>query len=149
MPSLFPPISASSVRELAGKLGLDAEILDKTVRDFNQGVQPVTFNHTHLDDCRPEGVTPPTTHWARKNETAPFYAYPVRPGITFTYLGVRVDLDARMVMKDSEPAANMFAAGEIMAGNVLTKGYAAGIGMMIGSVSGRMAGRGAAKNAHQ
>jgi tricarballylate dehydrogenase len=52
-----------------------------------------------------------------------------------------------MVMRDGAPAANMFAAGEIMAGNILTKGYAAGFGVTIGSVSGRMAGRGAAKNA--
>jgi hypothetical protein len=42
-----------------------------------------------------------------------------------------------MLMKDGKPAANMFAGGEIMAGNVLGKGYAAGIGMTIGSVFGR------------
>jgi succinate dehydrogenase/fumarate reductase flavoprotein subunit len=51
------------------------------------------------------------------------------------------------IMKDGKPAANMFAAGEIMAGNVLGKGYAAGIGMTIGSVFGRVAGREAAQNA--
>jgi tricarballylate dehydrogenase len=147
MPSLFPPITAKSIRELAGKLDLNADVLEKTIGDFNAGVRPGTFNHADLDDCRTEGVTPPKSHWARKIETAPFYAYPVRPGITFTYLGVRVNLEARMLMKDGTPAGNMFAAGEIMAGNVLTKGYAAGIGMTIGSVSGRMAGRGAAKNA--
>jgi tricarballylate dehydrogenase len=71
----------------------------------------------------------------------------VRPGITFTYLGTRVNRQARMLMKDGKPAANMFAAGEIMAGNVLGKGYAAGIGMTIGSVFGRVAGREAAQNA--
>ena len=147
MPSLFPPIAAGSMRELAQKLDLDGDVLEKTIADFNAGVRPGTFNHTDLDDCRTEGVTPPKSHWARKIETTPFYAYPVRPGITFTYLGVRVNFEARMLMQGGTPAANMFAAGEIMAGNVLTKGYAAGIGMTIGSVSGRMAGRGAAKNA--
>jgi tricarballylate dehydrogenase len=147
MPSLFPPITADSSPELAQKLELDANVLDRTIREFNAGVLPGTFNHADLDDCRTDGVTPPKTHWARRIETAPFYAYPVRPGITFTYLGVRVNIDTRMLMKDGAPSANMFAAGEIMAGNVLTKGYAAGIGMTIGSVSGRMAGRGAAKNA--
>ena len=64
-----------------------------------------------------------------------------------TYLGTRVNKQARMLMKDGKPAANMFAAGEIMAGNVLGKGYAAGIGMTIGSVFGRIAGREAAQNA--
>jgi tricarballylate dehydrogenase len=41
----------------------------------------------------------------------------------------------------------MFAAGEIMAGNVLGKGYTAGIGMTIGSVFGKIAGEGAARHA--
>jgi len=106
-----------------------------------------TFDDKILDDCRTEGLTPPKTHWARRIETAPFYAYPVRPGITFTYLGTRVNKDARMIMLDGKPAVNMFAAGEIMAGNVLGRGYAAGIGMTIGSVFGRIAGREAAANA--
>jgi tricarballylate dehydrogenase len=147
MPSLYPPVKADSIRELAGKLGLDPQSLETTVETFNQAVRPGTFDHTILDDCRTEGLTPPKTHWARRIETAPFYAYPVRPGITFTYLGTRVNKEARMLMADGRPSANMFAAGEIMAGNVLGKGYAAGIGMTIGSVFGRVAGREAAKNA--
>jgi tricarballylate dehydrogenase len=58
-----------------------------------------------------------------------------------------VNKQSRMVMKDGKPSANMFAAGEIMAGNVLGKGYAAGIGMTIGSVFGKIAGEGAARHA--
>jgi tricarballylate dehydrogenase len=147
MPSLFPPIEAGSIAELAGKLELDAGVLEKTIAGFNAAVRPGTFDHTILDDCRTEGLTPPKSHWARRIETPPFYAYPVRPGITFTYLGTRVNSQARMLMNDGKPAANMFAAGEIMAGNVLGQGYAAGIGMTIGSVFGRVAGREAAKHA--
>src|SRR6201994_2845912 len=147
MPTLFPPIEADSISGLAGKLELDAAALENTVAGFNAAVRPGTFDHTILDDCRTEGLTPPKTHWARRIEMPPYYAYPVRPGITFTYLGTRVNKQARMLMKDGKPAANMFAAGEIMAGNVLGKGYAAGIGMTIGSVFGRIAGREAAKNA--
>ena len=41
-------------------------------------------------------------------------------------------------------SSNIFAAGEIMAGNILGKGYPAGTGMTIGSVFGRIAGKGAA-----
>ena len=144
MPSLYPPIEADTLAELAGKLEIDTDAFLKTMLDFNAAVRPGTFDHTVLDDCRTEGLTPPKTHWARKIEKAPFYAYPVRPGITFTYLGTRVDRQARMLLVDGGPAANMFAAGEIMAGNVLGQGYAAGIGMTIGSVFGRIAGREAA-----
>lgn len=147
MPTLFPPIKADSIAELAGKFDLDPAVLENTIAGFNAAVKPGTFDHTILDDCRTEGLSPPKTHWARKVETPPYYAYPVRPGITFTYLGTRVNRQSRMLMADGKPAANMFAAGEIMAGNVLGKGYAAGIGMTIGSVFGRIAGREAAQNA--
>jgi tricarballylate dehydrogenase len=147
MPTLFPPIAGATVAELASKLTLDPVALEKTVAEFNAAVQPGTFDHTILDDCRTEGITPAKTHWARRIEAPPYLAYPVRPGITFTYLGTRVTKEARMLMKDGKPSANMFAAGEIMAGNVLGKGYAAGMGMTIGSVFGRIAGREAAKHA--
>src|ERR1700740_1149565 len=147
MPTLFPPIAGETIAELATKLTLDPAALEKTIAEFNAAVRPGTFDHTILDDCRTEGLTPPKTHWARKIETPPYYAYPVRPGITFTYLGTRVNKQARMVLKDGRPAANMFAAGEIMAGNVLGKGYAAGMGMTIGSVFVRIAGREAAQHA--
>jgi tricarballylate dehydrogenase len=147
MPTLFPPIAGQTIAELAGKLELDSAALKKTIAEFNAAVQPGTFDHTILDDCRTEGITPPKTHWARRIETPPYLAYPVRPGITFTYLGTRVTREARMLMADGKPSANMFAAGEIMAGNVLGKGYAAGMGMTIGSVFGRIAGREAARHA--
>ena len=148
MPSLFPPVEANSLEELAAKLDLPVDPFVKTLTEFNDAVRPGTFDHTELDDCRTEGLALRKSHWARRIDQAPFYAYPVRPGITFTYLGTRVDRDARMQMADGGKAANMFAAGEIMAGNVLGRGYAAGIGMTIGSVFGRIAGERAAQNAH-
>jgi tricarballylate dehydrogenase len=147
MPSLFPPIRGETIGELAGKLDLDAAKLEATVAAFNSAVQPGTFNPDILDDCHTEGLTPPKSHWARRIDEGPFYAYPVRPGITFTYLGVRVDRDARMHMDDGSAAGNMFAAGEIMAGNVLGNGYLAGIGMAIGTTFGRIAGEEAARHA--
>jgi tricarballylate dehydrogenase len=147
MPPVFPPEKAQSIGELAGKLGLDATALGRTVAEFNAAVRPGTFDHTVLDDCRTEGIAPAKTHWARTIDTPPFYAYPLRPGLTFTYLGVAVDAKARMILAEDKPAANIFAAGEIMAGNILGKGYLAGIGMAIGTTFGRIAGEGAARHA--
>ena len=147
MPSIFPAFEAGTIRELAGKLSLDPDALEKTVNDFNAAVKPGTFDHTVLDDCRTQGLAIDKTHWARTIDRPPYYAYPLRPGITFTYLGVRVNEESRMVMAGGTPSGNMFAAGEIMAGNVLGKGYLAGIGMTIGAVFGRLAGQGAAAHA--
>ena len=140
MPSVFPPIVASSIRELAAGLGLAADSLDATIASFNAAVLPGTFNHRALDDCRTEGITPAKSHWAQRIDTPPFWGYPLRPGITFTYLGVKVDDRARVILTTGEPAKNIYAAGEIMAGNILTRGYIAGIGMTIGTVFGRIAG---------
>ena len=145
MPSAFPPMRAESISELAGKLGVDTAGLEATVRNFNQAVRPGKFDPSALDDCRTEGIAPPKTHWARPIDVPPFVGYPLRPGITFTYLGLKVDENARVLMQDDRPAANLFAAGEIMAGNILGEGYVAGVGMAIGAVFGRIAGREAAK----
>jgi tricarballylate dehydrogenase len=146
MPSLYPPVQAGSIGELAARLGLDTSALERTVAAFNAAVQPGNFDHTVLDGCRTSGLEPDKTNWARPIDSPPYYAYPVRPGITFTYLGTKVDQHARMRMSDGSLAQNMFAAGEIMAGNVLGSGYAAGIGMTIGSVFGKIAGEEAAKH---
>jgi tricarballylate dehydrogenase len=147
MPSVFPAIGAPTPAELAAKLELDPGKLEATVREFNAACRPGTFNGKGLDDCRTEGLTPAKTHWARPLDTPPFYGYPLRPGITFTYLGVKVDPTARVLMSDGTPTTNLFAAGEIMSGNILGKGYLAGFGMTLGTVFGRLAGEGAAKHA--
>jgi tricarballylate dehydrogenase len=41
---------------------------------------------------------------------------------------------------NGKASPNLFVAGEMMAGNVLGKGYTAGIGMAIGTAFGRIAG---------
>lgn len=145
MPSVFPAVVADSVGELARKFSLDAGALETTVRDFNRAVRPGTFDSNALDDCGTEGIAPPKTHWARPIDTPPFIGYPLRPGITFTYLGVKVDENARVLRENGQPCGNLFAAGEIMAGNILGQGYIAGVGMAIGTTFGRIAGREAAK----
>ena len=67
----------------------------------------------------------------------------LRPGVTFTYLGLKVDEKAQVQGADG-PIKNLWAAGEIMAGSILGQGYLAGFGMTIGTVFGRIAGKEAA-----
>ena len=147
MPSVFPAVRAGSLRELADALGLDAAALSATVDAFNRSVRAGSFDASRLDDCRTEGLTLPKSHWATPLDRPPFWAYPLRPGITFTYLGVTVNEGARLIMKDDRPSPNIFAAGEMMAGNILGRGYLAGFGLTIGTVFGRIAGREAARGA--
>jgi tricarballylate dehydrogenase len=147
MPSVYPPIEAASIPGLATAFGLDAQSLDATVDQFNRATRMGTYDPSSLDDCHTENLDPPKSHWALPIDTPPFYGYPLRPGITFTYLGVTVNERAQVIMHDDRPAANIFAAGEVMAGNILGRGYLAGFGLTIGAVYGRLAGREAARRA--
>jgi tricarballylate dehydrogenase len=143
MPPVFPGARADSLQELARQLGLDPVVFQQTVADYNAACQPGTFDHAVLDNCRTDGLQPAKSHWALPINTPPFLGYTLRPGVTFTYLGVRVDAQARVLFA-GQPSGNLLAAGEIMAGNVLGQGYTAGVGMTIGTIFGRAAGAQAA-----
>ena len=110
---------------------------------FNAACRPGTFSPNELDGLTTEGIEPAKTNWARPIVRPPFYGYPLRPGVTFTYLGLKVDETAR-VSGAAGRYANLWAAGEIMAGSILGQGYLAGFGMTIGTVFGRIAGQEAA-----
>ena len=146
MPPVFPGEKADTLEQLARQLGLDEQAFVKTVQEYNAACRVGSFDHAVLDDCHTEGLSPAKTHWARPIDTAPFYGYALKPGITFTYLGMRVDETTAVRFAD-RPSANLFAAGELMAGNVLGKGYTAGVGMTIGTAFGRIAGVQAARAA--
>ena len=143
MPSVFPPVQADSIAELAAKLGLPADKLGATIANFNKACQPGTFHPTELDGLATTGIEPQKSNWARPIDQPPFYGYELRPGVTFTYLGLKVDQSAQ-VQGEHSSVENLWAAGEIMAGSILGQGYLAGFGMTIGTVFGRLAGQGAA-----
>jgi tricarballylate dehydrogenase len=143
MPSVFPPIVADTLEGLAQRLGISGDKLARTVELFNAACSPGAFHPTEKDGLATQGLTPPKTNWARPIDTPPYFGYSLRPGVTFTYLGLKVSADAR-VHTARGPIANVWAAGEIMAGSILGQGYLAGFGMTIGTVFGRIAGREAA-----
>jgi tricarballylate dehydrogenase len=146
MPPVFPGIKADTLEELARAIGLDEQRFMQTLGAYNAACRVGTFDHAVLDDCHTEGLSPPKTHWARPIDQPPFYAYALRPGITFTYLGLKVN-DQAAVHFGGRASPNLFVAGEMMAGNVLGKGYTAGVGMSIGTAFGRIAGTQAAQAA--
>lgn len=143
MPPVFQGAQADSLEGLARELGLDEAAFVRTVREYNAACRVGRFDHTVLDDCHTEGLVPAKTHWALPIDTPPFRGYALKPGITFTYLGLKVN-DRSAVHFAGVPSRNLFVAGEMMAGNVLGKGYTAGVGMTIGTAFGRIAGAHAA-----
>ncbi len=144
MPSAFRPTQANSIEELGNALGLPTSALKRTIDRFNASCPNGEFRPTEKDGLATRGITPAKSNWARRIEEPPFQAYALRPGITFTYMGLQVDDRARVQTNKGNAYDNIWAAGEIMAGSVLRQGYLAGFGMTIGTVFGRIAGKEAA-----
>nr|WP_294513351.1 FAD-dependent tricarballylate dehydrogenase TcuA [uncultured Rhodopila sp.] len=138
-PPMLPPLQAGTIPALAALAGIDPAVLSATVASFNAAVRvPGATGYT-------SGIAPPKTRHARTLEVPPFSATPIRPGITFTCFGVKVDAAARVMTVGGSPVANVFAAGMVMAPGILGTGYLAGAGLTIGAVFGRIAGAAAAR----
>jgi tricarballylate dehydrogenase len=141
LPPMYPAAQANTIGDLAVALGLDPKAVGAAVDEFNASIDPKgTFDPRVLDDCATRGLAIPKSHWAQPLDRPPFRGIRMRPGITFTYMGVQVDASARVVRVDGSRFENVFAAGEIMSGNILSTAYLAGFGMTIGAVWGRHAG---------
>jgi 3-oxosteroid 1-dehydrogenase len=141
-------VSAPTLEELAGKLGVDARGLAATAARFNrfsvEGADPdfgrgeSLYDHFYGDPAN----TPNPNLGAI--EKGPFYAIEVHPGSIGTKGGARTDADARVLRVDGAPIAGLYAAGNVMAG-VMGAGYP-GAGATIGAAMtfGYLAGRHAA-----
>ena len=152
LPPMYGAYRDDTLAGLSRQLGLDPRAVAATVDGFNAAVDKGPgggFTMAEKDGRRTEGIDPPKSNWAQRVDTPPFYGVPMRPGITFTYLGVAVTGQARVRTADGGTFGNVFAAGEIMSGNILSSGYLAGFGMTIGTVWGRIAGREAARHARR
>jgi tricarballylate dehydrogenase len=137
--------SADSIDALARKLeGIDVARLVRTVSEYNAAVDVATpFDPTRKDGRAARGLTVPKSNWANRIERPPLEAYAVTCGITFTFGGLHVDAEARVVGEDGIPIAGLYGAGELV-GGLFYFNYPGGTGLTSGAVFGRIAGRGAA-----
>jgi tricarballylate dehydrogenase len=148
IPAAYPRQSAATLADVAALTGLPAEVLRATIDEYNEHANPAaTLDLSRLDGASTHGLTPPKSNWARPLTRPPYFVHPLRPGITFTYRGVKVDREARVQTRSGGAFENVYAAGEVMAGNVLGHGYLAGLGLTIGHVFGRIAGAQAGRHA--
>ena len=117
--------------------------LERTVAEYNAAIADGDFDPTIKDGKRTEGIEPPKSNWALPVEQPPFTAFPITCGITFTFGGVRVDEDARVLDVAGRPLPGLFAAGELV-GGLFYHNYPGGTGLTAGAVYGRRAGYSAA-----
>jgi tricarballylate dehydrogenase len=141
------PLVAETLEALVAQLPIDREAALRTLAAYHAGKRTGRFDPTVLDGVAAPGVEPPKSNWALPLDTPPFYAYPATGGITFTFGGVRVDAQARIVGSDWKPIAGLFACGE-MVGGLFHHNYPGGSGLMSGAVFGRIAGREAARSSN-
>ena len=142
------PIEAGTIGELAGLLGIPARKLERTVAAYNAAVpadgEGPEFDPFGLDGrATDESLSPPKSNWAVALDRPPFVAYPVTCGITFTYGGLKIDEQARVLDTEGLPMPGLYATGEIT-GGFFFHNYPAGSGLMRGAVFGRIAGESAA-----
>lgn len=135
---------APSMRELARRLEIDAEALERTVAAFNAAVQQGDFDPTVKDGKATRAITPPKSNWALALDQPPFLGYAVTCGITFTFGGLRVTPQAQVLDTDHRVMPGLFACGELV-GGLFYHNYPGGSGLMSGTVFGRRAGEGAAR----
>ena len=139
-------VEAPTIGDLARQLGIDATALERTIAEYNATVQPGAFNPAIKDGKRTVGIQPPKSNWALTLDSPPYVAFPVTTGITFTFGGLRIDGDARVLDHANRPIPGLYAAGELV-GGLFYHNYPGGTGLTAGAVFGRRAGSAAASHA--
>ena len=132
-------IKADTLEELANEMGVNREAFLETIKAYNKAVQEGNYDPSIKDGKQTLGITPPKSNWALQFNQAPFYAYPVTCGITFTFGAVRVNERGEVLNEEVQPIPGLFAAGE-MVGGLFYHNYPGGSGLMSGSVFGKQAG---------
>ncbi|HWL46944.1 MAG TPA: FAD-binding protein [Sphingomonadaceae bacterium] len=138
----LPPVEADTIAELADQLGLDPDRLTATVEAYNAAVSADPFNPDEYDGKHTTGLNPDKSNWAYPLNRPPFFAYPMKSAICFTYGGLKADVRARVVTGSGVPIPGLYAAGEIV--GVFYHQYPAGTSVLRSLTFGRIAGREAA-----
>jgi succinate dehydrogenase/fumarate reductase flavoprotein subunit len=106
--------SLAELAQLVGKWGIEPASFRRTVETYGEALKADL-----------SALEPPRARHAQPLESAPYYALEVQPAITFTYGGLRVDSNCR-VLGTGGPVPGLLAAGIDM-GGVYHRGYAGGL----------------------
>ncbi|WP_026311462.1 FAD-dependent tricarballylate dehydrogenase TcuA [Parafrankia elaeagni] len=138
MPGIVPFV-ADSLEELAAAMDVDVDGFVQTVREFNSSIDTTHPFDPTIKDGRSAAVEPVKSNWASAIEAPPYYAYPVTCGISFTFGGLRGDVDGRVLDRSGKPIPGLFVCGESL-GGLFSANYPTGAGLIAGMVIGRRAG---------
>ncbi|HWP57938.1 MAG TPA: FAD-dependent tricarballylate dehydrogenase TcuA [Candidatus Acidoferrales bacterium] len=140
------PVEAGTIPELAEKIGIELALLTHTVEAFNKAVRAdIPFDPTRLDGKCTAGIAPPKSNWAVPIDEPPFRAYRVTGGITFTFGGLQIDGDARVLNTGLRPIRGLYASGDIV--GLFFHNYPSCSGQTRNVVFSRLAAKHAARSA--
>src|SRR5882724_5699978 len=135
-------VEAPTLAELAQKIGIEPEPFLKTIEAFNAACRAdVAFMPGELDGKGTVGITPKKSNWAMPIVKGPFRAYPITGGVTFSFGGIQVDTQARVVNTCNEPIKGLFASGDIV--GLFFHNYPSCTGQTRNAVFSHLAGQGA------
>ena len=139
-------VSADTIEALVEKLdGVDPLAARATIEGFNAAVRrDVAFDPTVKDGRSVNGLAVAKSNWANPLDTPPYEAYAVTCGITFTFGGLKIDTEGRVMDSEDRPINGLYAAGELV-GGLFYFNYPGGTGLMSGAVFGRIAGASAGR----
>jgi len=113
---------SDSLRDLAIAAGIDADGMERSIRDYNAGIENQT--NDPLD----------RSHRPLPVSTAPFYAIRSQSWTLKSYAGLAVDENLQVLTREGEPIGNLYAAGEVLGAATSGKSHTGG-----GSVTPAMA----------
>jgi tricarballylate dehydrogenase len=137
-----PAITGATLAELAGKLGIPADMFEQTVAQYNAACQPGAFDPVRLDGLATRGLHPRKSNWARPIDTATYTAYPIISSIVLTFGGLKTDPVARVLNQQGESIPGLYAVGETQ--GLYYHNYTGATSVLKGLVFGRLAGYDAA-----
>jgi tricarballylate dehydrogenase len=105
-----PPIIGDTIEGLARALSIPVDALKRTVEDYNQACSPGDYRPLELDGLATNGLEPKKSNWALPIDRPPFRAYPIISANVFTFGGLKVDNEGRVLNGDGEPIPGLSAS---------------------------------------
>ncbi|OAG40037.1 hypothetical protein AYO21_05718 [Fonsecaea monophora] len=133
------PESSDTIEGLAEKLGINPKALKKTVDEFNAAINDAPLDLLKHDGKSTRGLTPEKSNWAAPIKVAPFYGFPLKANVTFTFGGLKTDLDSRVISITGAPIPNLYCTGELS--GVFYNEYPGAVSVLRSLTFGRLAGQ--------
>ena len=141
-----PAIEAPTLAELADKIGMPADMLEQTVRQYNAACQAGRVRSDAARRPRDHGRPSAQIELgAARSTRGPYKAYPIISSIVFTFGGLKTDAVGRVVNKQGDAIPGLYAVGETQ--GLYYGNYTGATSVLKGLVFGRLAGYDAARRA--